>query len=162
MFFLVLLRWVFPSNQPFLLSLICCGYANYNVQGAFVITFLICSGLLNFLRSFSTIVIRTKSLLQAAIFAALVFMCCAVCTATPEISSSSKNISNTARVTKLSSRFYDYDANKLVANRISASSVFKQVISSKIKRKRDSRKLFSIGVIFAMPVRRNVLQKTCL
>ena len=60
---LFLLRRKCPSNQPFLLLLmICFDYAaNYDTEGAFVIIFLVCSDLLNYLRSVDTIVITTES-----------------------------------------------------------------------------------------------------
>ena len=71
------------------------GYsANYNnTRGAFAILFLICSNLLNCLRSIG-IMFTTGSLFW-----------CMFCTATPDISSSSENINSTARVSKLYFRF---------------------------------------------------------
>ena len=93
---------------------------------------------------------QRKSMLQAAIFAGLDFMCCFLCTATPEISSSSQNISNTGRVIRLSSLFSDYDANRLVANRFSAIGVFKQVISSKIKREGFGKVVFDTRYFFSV------------
>ena len=39
--------------------MICCGYPNYNAQGALVIIFFICSDLQNCLRSLCTVAIRT-------------------------------------------------------------------------------------------------------
>ena len=77
--------WCVLSKQSFLflLLLICCGYANYSAQGAFVIIFFTCSDLLNCLRSICNVAIRTrqhqshlhekKSSLQAAIFAVLMY-----------------------------------------------------------------------------------------
>ena len=93
---------------------------------------------------------QRKSTLQAAIFAGLDFTCCFLCTATPEISSSSQNISNTGRVIRLSSLFSDYDANRLVANRFSAIGVFKQVISSKIKREGFGKVVFDTRYFFSV------------
>ena len=43
------------------MSLICCGYANYNAQEAFVIIFIMCSGLHNCLRSLCTVAINTEN-----------------------------------------------------------------------------------------------------
>ena len=80
---------------------------------------------------------QRKSTLQAAIFAGLDFMCCFLCTATPEISSSSQNISNTGRVIRLSSLF-------------SAIGVFKQVISSKIKREGFGKVVFDTRYFFSV------------
>ena len=44
--------------------LICCGYPNYNAQGAFVIIFFICSDLYNCLRSLCTVLVKLVALLK--------------------------------------------------------------------------------------------------
>ena len=111
--------FIIHRRYPFLLLLMMwCGYAsNYNAQGAFVIIFYICSDLLNCLRSVCTIVITignglnslkvisTKKIVTESSHFSLFW--CISCTATSETctSSSSKNISNTARVFRLSFRF---------------------------------------------------------
>ena len=91
------------------------GYSeNYNTQKAFVIIFLICSDLLNCLRSVGTIVITREWLkkpqshfywaihLKSHHFSLFWYI---LCTATPDISSSSKNINNATRVKTIS---FDY------------------------------------------------------
>ena len=89
--------------------LVCFGYsANNNTQGAFPIFFLICSDLLNCLRNLGTMYITTESVwaIHWAIphkslhFSLFWYM---HCTATQDISSSSKNINSTARISRLSS-----------------------------------------------------------
>ena len=95
----------------------CFGYAaNYNTHRAFVIIFLICSDLLNLLRSVDTIVIRTESGQNSLkLFLTKKFLTlegnhfglfwCIPCPAPPEILGSSKNINNTAHVPRLSFPF---------------------------------------------------------
>ena len=48
-------------NGKSVILLICCGYPNYNTQGAFAIIFFICSDLYNSLRSICTLAIRTEN-----------------------------------------------------------------------------------------------------
>ena len=81
----------------------------------FVIIFLICSDLLNSLRNVGTIVITTKKGLNnlKVIFTeqfvtknhCFSLFWCILCTSTPDISSSSKNINNKGRVSRLSFGF---------------------------------------------------------
>ena len=96
----------------FLLLLICCGYANYSAQGAFVIIFFTCSDLLNCLRSICNVAIRTrqhqshlhekKSSLQAAIFAVLMY---SLYGHPRNFKFKQKNVNKTARFSRPSFRF---------------------------------------------------------
>ena len=86
-----LIRRRSPSNQPFLLLLIIClGYAaNNNTQGAFVIIFLICSDYYHLPQKLWHHSRNNRKWLKQSL----------------KIWSSSENINNTARVSRLSSRF---------------------------------------------------------
>ena len=88
--------------------------ANYNKLGALMILFLICSDLLNCLRSVGTMVITKKwpkqpqSHFRWAISQKshhFLLFWCMLCTTTQDISSSSENINISARVSRLSFRF---------------------------------------------------------
>ena len=49
------------KKQKSTILFICCGYPNYNAEGAFVMIFFICSDLDNCLRNFCTVAIRTEN-----------------------------------------------------------------------------------------------------
>ena len=88
--------------------LICCGYLNSNIQGAFVITFFICSNLLQLPQKplhCSNKNGKWKEKRKSSLQAAFLLSRCISCTAIPEISSSSLNTNNTARVSRLFFRF---------------------------------------------------------
>ena len=64
--------------------LVCCGSPNWNVQGAFVIIFFICSDLCNCLRSLCTVAIRIgneKEKRKSSLQAAFSMFWCSSCTA---------------------------------------------------------------------------------
>ena len=83
------------SNWSFLLLLM--------MEGGFVITFLICCDLINWLRRADSIATATKKIFTESSHFWLLW--CIPWTATPDISSSSENINNTTGVSRLSFRF---------------------------------------------------------